>query len=200
VILLAGPSGSGKSTIVRSAGLPVLLLDDFYRAGTDPDLPRDPDLGIVDWDHPGSWNRSSALAAIEQLCHSGRADVPVYDIAADGPTGTRQIDVDDSCFVAEGVFAPELVSDLHSRGLLLDAIVVRRDRWKNLVRRAARDFREHRKPPGTILRRGLHLFGTEPSVLGCAMGRGCRPLTANQTRAALASHRAGWAHAADEVA
>lgn len=191
VILLAGPSGSGKSRIVRSSGLPVLLLDDFYRAGTDPDLPRDPDLGIVDWDHPDSWDRAGALAAIEDLCRHGRARVPVYDIAADGPTGTRRIEVDGSCFAAEGVFAPELVGDLHSRGLLLDAIVVRRDPWKNLVRRAVRDFKERRKPPATILRRGLHLFQTEPSVVGCAMGRGCRPLTAAQTRAALAAHRAG---------
>mgnify|MGYP003886245165 CR=1 FL=1 len=82
VILLAGPSGSGKSTIVRAAGLPILYLDDFYRAGSDPDLPRDPELGIVDWDHPDSWDRQGALAALEALCSTGSASVPIYDIAA----------------------------------------------------------------------------------------------------------------------
>lgn len=191
MILLAGPSGSGKSTIVRSAGLPILYLDDFYRAGTDPDLPRDPDLGIVDWDHPGSWDRQGALAALEMLCREGRAQVPVYDIATDGPHGMHEIEVGSSPFVAEGIFAPELVADLYTRGLLLDAIVLRRTPWKNLVRRAARDLKERRKPPGTILRRGLHLFGVEESVVGRAMGAGCRPLSARQTREALAQHRSG---------
>jgi len=191
VILLAGPSGSGKSTIVRAAGLPILYLDDFYRAGSDPGLPRDPELGIVDWDHPDSWDRQGALAALEALCSTGSASVPIYDIAADGPTGSHEIQVGSAPFVAEGIFAPELVADLHSRGLLLDAIVVRRAPWKNLVRRAARDLKERRKPPVTILRRGLHLYQVEASVVGRAMGVGCRPLSAGQTRAALAAHRLG---------
>ena len=66
VILLAGPSGSGKSTMVRAAGLPMVYLDDFYKAGSDPSLPRHPELGIVDWDHPDSWDREAALAALQQ--------------------------------------------------------------------------------------------------------------------------------------
>lgn len=189
VILLAGPSGSGKSTIVRTAGLPIMYLDDFYKAGSDPTLPRHPGLGIVDWDHPGSWDHDAALAALAQLCREGRAEVPVYDISSDGPNGTRTVEVGDRVFVAEGIFAPELVADLHARGLLLDAIVVRRDPWKNFVRRVARDLKERRKPPVTILRRGIHLFRVEPAVLGRAMGAGCRPLDAAETRAALARHR-----------
>lgn len=190
VILLAGPSGSGKSTIVRSAGLPMVFLDDFYKAGSDPSLPRHPQLGIVDWDHPDSWDREAALAALEQLCRTGRAEVPVYDIATDGPNGTRTVEVGDGPFVAEGIFAPELVAALHGRGLLLDAIVVLRAPWKNLVRRAARDLKERRKPPWTILRRGLHLRAAEPGVVGRAMAAGCRPLDAAATRAALARHAA----------
>lgn len=189
MILLAGPSGSGKSTIVRAAGLPIVYLDDFYKAGSDPTLPVHPQLGIVDWDHPDSWDRDAAIAALEQLCREGCAEVPVYDISADGPNGTRTIRVDDQPFVAEGVFAPELVAELQERGLLLDAIVVRRDRWKNLVRRVTRDLREHRKPPRTILRRSKHLFGTEPTVVGRAMGAGCRPLGAAAARAALIAYR-----------
>ena len=189
VVLLAGPSGSGKSTIVRAAGLPLLVLDDFYRAGSDPALPRDPQLGIVDWDDPRSWDATAALTAIAQLCTEGAAQVPVYDIAADGPVGTRRVEATGPVLVAEGVFAPELVSALHERGLLLDAIVMWRDPWKNLVRRAARDLAERRKPPATILRRGLALRRSEPGVVGRAMGAGCRPLTAPQTRAVLARYR-----------
>ncbi len=189
MILLAGPSGSGKSTIVRTVGLPMVYLDDFYKAGTDPTLPRHPELGIVDWDHPDSWDRQAALAAIERLCREGRAEVPVYDIAANGPNGTRTVVVGTGAFVAEGIFAPELVDDLRQRGLLLDAIVVRRDRWKNLVRRAARDLKERRKPPATILRRGMHLYRVEADVMARAVDHGCRPLDAGRTRAALATYR-----------
>lgn len=188
VILLAGPSGSGKSTLVRAAGLPIVYLDDFYKAGSDPSLPRHPELGIADWDHPDSWNRAAALAALEALCREDRAELPVYDIAADGPNGTQLVEVGDGAFVAEGIFAPELVDDLRSRGLLLDAIVIRRDPWKNLVRRAARDLAEHRKPPGTILRRGWSLFRSEADVVESAVRAGCRPLGAAGTRAALATH------------
>ena len=59
VLLLAGASGSGKSTLVerlrhRHPGLTVVQLDDFYREGTDTGLPAWG--GIVDCDHPGSWD------------------------------------------------------------------------------------------------------------------------------------------------
>jgi len=189
VILLAGPSGSGKSTLVRAAGLPMVRLDDFYKAGSDPSLPRHPELGIVDWDHPDSWDRTAALEALDALVEHGRAEVPVYDIAADGPVGSRTVEVGDGTFVAEGIFAPELVAALHARGLLLDAIVVCRDPWKNLVRRAVRDLRERRKPPGTILRRGVHLHGLEHAIVGRALAAGCRPLDARGTRAALGALR-----------
>ena len=190
VILLAGPSGSGKSTLVGATGIPMVFLDDFYKAGSDPTLPVHPKLGIVDWDHPDSWDGAGALCALETLCRTGRAELPVYDISANGPTGTRMVEVGDGPFVAEGVFAPELVAPLRERGLLLDAIVVRRDRWKNFVRRTVRDLSEHRKPPRTIMRRGLALYANEPWVVGHAMGTGCRPLNARQVRATVAAYHA----------
>ncbi len=186
VILLAGPSGSGKSTLVRALGLPMVYLDDFYRAGSDPTLPRSPELGIVDWDDPGSWDARSALDALAMLCLRGVCTVPVYDFATNGPVGTRLVEVGPGPFVAEGIFAPELVDELRSAGLLLDAIVIVRDPWKNFFRRAARDLRERRKPPGTILRRGKALYGREPGIVAAAVSAGCRPLSAAQTRAALA--------------
>lgn len=190
VILLAGPSGSGKSTVVRSVGLPILYLDDFYKSGSDPTLPRHPELGIVDWDHPGSWDSGAALRALERLCATGTAEVPVYDIRADGPTGTRRVDLESGPIVAEGIFAPELVRPLLERRLLADAIVMRRAPWKNLVRRAARDLAQRRKPPATILRRGLRLYRGEAAVVRAAIAAGCRPLDAAGTRRALASARA----------
>ena len=58
VIVLAGPSGSGKSRLAARLGLPVLRLDDFYKDGDDPTLPRiehGANAGMVDWDHPASW-------------------------------------------------------------------------------------------------------------------------------------------------
>jgi uridine kinase len=90
VIVLAGPSGAGKSRLAERIGLPVLRLDDFYKTGDDPTLPRitsGANAGLVDWDDPASWLVDDAMAAIEQLCREGRAEVPVYDIAHDGRTG-----------------------------------------------------------------------------------------------------------------
>lgn len=189
VILLAGPSGSGKSHIAASAGLPVIYLDDFYKSGSDPTCPRDARLGIVDWDDPRSWNGEAALAALVELCTNGSAVVPVYDISADGPSGIRTVTVGDRPFVAEGVFAAELRQPAQDAGILLDAIVVHRDRWKNLVRRTARDFKDKRKPPLMILRRGIGLYQREDEIVARALRAGFRSLGAVQTKQALMARR-----------
>ena len=105
-MLLAGPSGSGKTHLAEESGLPMLDLDDFYKDGDDPTLPRHPTLGIVDWDDPASWDLQGALAALEQVCRDGWADVPVYDIAHDGRVGERRFSVGDApVFVGTGIFA-----------------------------------------------------------------------------------------------
>ena len=78
VIVLAGPSGAGKSRLAERTGLPVLRLDDFYKSGGDPTLPRiteGANAGLVDWDDPASWLLDDAMVAIEQLCRDGRAEV-----------------------------------------------------------------------------------------------------------------------------
>ena len=96
MIVLAGPSGAGKSRLAERLGLPVLRLDDFYKNGGDPTLPRiaaGANAGLVDWDHPDSWLLDDALAAIERLCRDGRAEVPVYDIAQDGRCGSQVLDL-----------------------------------------------------------------------------------------------------------
>ena len=52
--------------------------------------------------------RSAALAAVEELCRKGAADVPVYDIPSSRRTGTARLDLGGRhVFVAEGIFAAE---------------------------------------------------------------------------------------------
>lgn len=183
VIVLAGPSGSGKSRLSRRIGLPVLNLDDFYREGADPTLPRI-DLGhesIVDWDDPHSWHLDDAVTAIETLCRDGRAEVPVYDIAHDARTGMRTLDLaGETYFVAEGIFAQEVVQRCRARGLLAEAICVRNHRGVTFWRRLTRDLRERRKHPLVLLHRGVMLLRAEPRVIAHAVELGCTPMSSEQ--------------------
>ena len=180
VIVIAGPSGSGKSRLSTRLGLPVLNLDDFYKDGDDPSLPCVDLAGgspIVDWDDPASWNAVDALAAIESLCLTGRADVPEYDISSSRRTGGRVLDlVTETHFVAEGIFAQEVVSACLDRGLLADAICVTQHPAVTFLRRLTRDLREHRKPPTVLVRRGLHLMRAQRAVVERAAALGCRVL------------------------
>lgn len=187
VILLAGPSGAGKSHLAEVVGLPVVRLDDFYRDGDDAAMPRSP-LGIVDWDDPGSWDAGRAVDALEKLCTTGSADMPIYDIAADGTIGHRQVVTGGSPLViAEGIFADQIVADLRSRGLLAAAICVRHHRLVTFVRRFQRDLREHRKPPLTLLRRGLLLLKDDPRVVRRCLDAGCEPLHPKAARRRIAA-------------
>jgi uridine kinase len=180
VIVIAGPSGSGKSRLSKRVALPVLNLDDFYKSGSDPSLPR-LDMGVVDWDDPQSWLHDDALRAIEQLCQEGEADVPVYDIAHDGRTGHARLELGDAAyFIAEGIFAQEIVAQCAARGLLADAICVRHHRLVTFWRRLTRDLKERRKPPHVLVRRGLMLLKLEPQVVAHAVELGCTPMTPDQ--------------------
>lgn len=184
VIVLAGPSGAGKSRLASRLGLPVLRLDDFYRDGTDPALPRiteGANHGLVDWDDPASWRCDHAVAALEQLCTTGRAEVPVYDIAHDGRCGTQVLDLDGGAwFVAEGIFAQHVVGPCRDRGLLGAAYCVRQHPVVTFWRRLVRDLREHRKPPLVLVRRGLALVRSQGRVVDDAVAAGCRPATPEQ--------------------
>jgi len=178
--VIAGPSGSGKSRLSSRLGLPVLNLDDFYKDGDDPSLPCIDLAGgapIVDWDSPEAWNVAAALDAIEELCREGRADVPAYDIATSRRTGVHLLELGDArCFVAEGIFAQEVVGECRERGLLADAICLTQHPVVTFFRRLSRDLREHRKPPTVLVRRGLHLLREQRQVVEHAASLGCRVL------------------------
>ncbi|MGO1896585.1 MAG: uridine kinase family protein, partial [Brachybacterium sp.] len=153
IILLVGPSGSGKGELSRRSGLPVLALDEFYRDLDEPGLPRR--YGIVDWDDPASWDAGAALEALISLAHDGAAEVPVYSISDSRRQGMRWLETGDApLLIAEGIFAAELIGPLSAAGLLADAIVLSRPVPVVFALRLARDLRERRKPPHTLLWRG----------------------------------------------
>ncbi|WP_244929750.1 ATP-binding protein [Nocardioides sp. W7] len=188
VIVLAGPSGAGKSRLAERIGLPVLRLDDFYKSAGDPTLPvisEGANTGIVDWDDPASWLLDDAMATLDELCRSGRADVPIYDIAHDGRCGSRVLDLAGSpLFVAEGIFAQEVVPHAREADLLAAAYCVRQHPVLTFWRRLTRDLREHRKPPLVLVRRGLALLRDQRRVVGHAVALGCVPVTGDEAYAA----------------
>jgi uridine kinase len=200
VIVLAGPSGAGKSRLAERLAMPVLRLDDFYKSGDDPTLPTighgapstrlvprllsASNAGLTDWDHPDSWLLDDALEALERLCRQGSAEVPVYEIAQNGRSGSRRLDLHGSAlFVAEGIFAPEVVAGCAERGLLAAAYCLRQHRLVTFWRRLTRDLREHRKPPLVLLRRGWALMREQDRVVAHAVARGCRPVTPDEAYA-----------------
>ncbi|GIJ77297.1 hypothetical protein Xph01_17290 [Micromonospora phaseoli] len=149
----------------------MLCLDDFYKNGDDPTLPRQ--NGQIDWESPGSWDAKAAVEVIDQLARHGRADVPVYAINEDRRVATRRFELTTSpLFVAEGIFAAEIVEECRRRGLLAGAYALRRPRGATFLRRLARDLTQQRKGPQVLLRRGVALLRAEPAVLRRQTGLG----------------------------
>ena len=174
IVLLVGPSGSGKGELSRRSGLPVLPLDEFYRDLDEPGLPRR--YGIVDWDDPASWDGEAALEALTSLAHDGAADVPVYSISVSRRQGMRRLEAGDApLLIAEGIFAAELIAPLAAAGLLADAIVLRRPVPVVFALRLARDLRERRKPPHTLLWRGWSLARAQRGDIARWIAAGMRP-------------------------
>ena len=191
VVVLAGPSGAGKSRLAERLGLPILRLDDFYKDGDDPSLPRitvGANAGLVDWDDPASWHEQDALDALRRLCSTGRCEVPVYEIAKNGRVGSRPVDLDGSpLFVAEGIFAPEVVAACRDEGMLAAAYCITQHPLVTFWRRLTRDLREHRKPPLVLVRRGLALMRDQQRVVAHAVRQGCRKATGDQAYAELSA-------------
>lgn len=195
VVVVAGPSGAGKSRLAERLALPVLRLDDFYKDGGDPTLPRiasGANAGSVDWDHPDSWLCQEALTTVRELCQTGIADVPLYDIARDGRHGSERLDLAGAeLFVAEGIFAQEIVATCRQEGLLAEAYCIRQHPFITFWRRLVRDLREHRKPPLFLVRRGLALLHDQRRVVTHAEELGCRPMSAHRAVRDVAGLRTG---------
>jgi uridine kinase len=193
VIVLAGPSGSGKSRLAerlqRARGWPTLRLDDFYRDGDDPHLPRiaeGANAGLVDWDHPASWNHEDALAVLRGLCATGAADLPVYSISESRRTGTQHLELGGAArFCAEGIFATEIVEECRAAGILAASYCITQHPVVTFWRRLTRDLREHRKPPLVLLRRGLALARAQRQIVRRAAAVGCRVATGDRAFAEL---------------
>ncbi|WP_103062702.1 ATP-binding protein [Actinomyces qiguomingii] len=202
VILLTGPSGSGKTSLLRRVGARRLKLDDFYRDGDEPGMPlldgsisgadgvtRAEAQHAIDWDDSASWDADRAMTAILDLCATGSTTVPVYSIQDNATVDYTTLDVDAvPAYVAEGVFAAELIDRCREAGVLADALVLRRPRLQTWWFRLRRDLAEHRKPVHVLLRRGLRLAREEPAKIAEWVAKGCRPVDRAECEAAIARH------------
>lgn len=195
VVVLAGPSGSGKSRLAErlqnAHGWPTLRLDDFYKDGDDPSLPRiasGPHRGLADWDDPASWNRDAAVAALLELCRTGRADTPVYSIPQSRATGHQVLDLTGATvFCAEGIFADQVVAACREAGVLAAAYCITQHRSITFVRRLVRDLSERRKAPLVLVRRGITLLRAQRRIVRRAEAAGCRTMTGDEAFADLSS-------------
>lgn len=155
-------------------------MDDYYKSHTTPDLPlltEGANAGLVDWDDPRTWRFDDAIAGIEALCSVGHVDVPVYSIPQSRPLGVQHLDIGDHpCFIAEGIFAAEVVEECARRGLLAQAYCVRQHPLVTFWRRLTRDLKERRKPPLVLVRRGLALMRGQRRIVEAAAAKGCVPI------------------------
>ncbi|GAA2434719.1 uridine kinase [Streptomyces glaucus] len=191
-MLLCGPSGSGKSLLAARSGLPVLRLDDFYKEGDDPTLPLVAGSSDIDWDHPDSWDADTAVAAITELCRTGRTNVPVYDIARSARTGEETVDIGRTpLFIAEGIFAAEIVARCRELGVLADALCLSRGAVTTFRRRFLRDLREGRKSVPFLLRRGWRLMRAERSIVARQTALGAYACDRDEAMGRLAAAAAG---------
>ncbi|OXY98381.1 uridine kinase [Streptomyces diastatochromogenes] len=191
-MLLCGPSGSGKSLVAARSGLPVLRLDDFYKEGDDPTLPLVDGSSDIDWDHPESWDADVAIEAISRLCASGSTPVPVYDIALSARTGEEALHIGRTpLFIAEGIFAAEIVERCRDLGLLADALCLTRGPVTTFRRRFLRDLKEGRKSVPFLLRRGWRLMRAERSIVARQVSLGAYPCDRDEALGRLTA--AEWA-------
>ncbi|MFI9600530.1 uridine kinase [Streptomyces sp. NPDC052043] len=192
VVLLCGPSGSGKSLVAARSGLPVLRLDDFYKEAGDPTLPLVAGSSDIDWDHPGSWDADVAVAAIGRLCATGTTSVPVYDISLSVRTGEDTLHIGRTpLFIAEGIFAAEIVARCRELGVLADALCLNRGPVTTFRRRFARDLKESRKSVPFLLRRGWRLMRAERSIVARQVALGAHACDRDEALGRLAAAAAG---------
>ena len=92
-----------------------------------------------------------------------------------------RVDLDGgTLFVAEGIFAPEIVAACREEGLLAAAYCITQHPLVTFWRRLSRDLREHRKPPLVLVRRGYALARDQRRVVSHALKQGCRRVRATR--------------------
>ena len=177
LVLVAGPSGSGKSRLTLASGLPQVRLDDFYHDADHPGLPQT--QGIVDWDHPATWNGDAAIRAVAELLESGRTHTPDYSIPESRTIGEKELVIGDDAPVvlAEGIFAIEALPLAERAGLDVHGIYIDRPGALVAFYRLARDLRQKRKAPWVLLRRGLALWRGQGELKRTALANGFEPLS-----------------------
>lgn len=189
LVLIAGASGSGKSRLAHHSGCPSLRLDDFYFDADHPGLPTT-EYGIIDWDDPRCWDAEAAVAALQELLATGRADVPTYSISESRRTGHHELRLSGAgCLTAEGIFAIEFVGVCRAAGLEVEAIYLDRPGPVVFALRLRRDLARKRKPPLILLRRGLALWRAQPALKRKAVAAGFTPLSMRAAIARLTSSR-----------
>ncbi|MFJ4522362.1 uridine kinase [Streptomyces sp. NPDC088810] len=192
VVLLCGPSGSGKSLVAARSGLPVLRLDDFYKEGDDPTLPLVQGSSDIDWDHPESWDADVAVEAITRLCATGSTPVPVYDLSLSARTGEETLHIGRTpLFIAEGIFAAEIVERCRDLGVLADALCLTRGPVTTFRRRFLRDLKEGRKSVPFLLRRGWRLMRAERAIVARQVSLGAHPCDRDEALGRLAAAATG---------
>ncbi|KOX07054.1 uridine kinase [Streptomyces sp. NRRL B-3648] len=190
--MLCGPSGSGKSLVAARSGLPVLRLDDFYKEGDDPTLPLVQGSSDIDWDHPQSWDADVAVEAITRLCATGSTPVPVYDLSLSARTGEETLHIGRTpLFIAEGIFAAEIVERCRELGLLADALCLTRGPVTTFRRRFLRDLKEGRKSVPFLLRRGWRLMRAERTIVARQVSLGAHPCDRDEALGRVAAAATG---------
>lgn len=170
----------------------MLRLDDFYKEGDDPTLPLVPGSTDIDWDSAQSWDADAAVAAITELCRTGRTRVPVYDIATSSRVDHEALHIDRTpLFVAEGIFAADIVERCQELGVLADALCLRGRPTTTFRRRLLRDLREGRKSVPFLLRRGWRLMRAERRIVARQAALGAHPCGKEEALGRLAAAAAG---------
>ena len=104
--------------------------------------------------------------------------MPVYSIADNATVGSEVLELGaETAFVAEGIFAAELVERCREAGVLADALVLRRPTIQTWWFRLRRDVNEHRKPLHVLLTRGVRLAREEPANIAAWVRQGCRSVS-----------------------